>query len=225
VLLVAFLATASSAQIPPPDPRDSVILESKIIRPDSGTGGIVRLRVWITNKDTLTNVSIALEEKSLSDNAYLKLAQPRTFAGTVTRLTGTLGNYPTTSFSKYDDVSPDSFTLASFYDPADAAHSVEPPNPARKAFWDIKFDTASTAAAGGTVQFDTAKVFNVSTQFVDIRGQDIGINFVKGLIVIIRRFPDMPLNFPPNAALLLARRPTFQWRGPHARPFCQKKPR
>ncbi|HEU4435891.1 MAG TPA: right-handed parallel beta-helix repeat-containing protein, partial [candidate division Zixibacteria bacterium] len=36
-----------------PDPRDSIIVESKTIAADSGTGGIVRLRVWITNKDTL----------------------------------------------------------------------------------------------------------------------------------------------------------------------------
>ncbi|HEU4436592.1 MAG TPA: hypothetical protein VFR89_03940, partial [candidate division Zixibacteria bacterium] len=64
-------------------------------------------------------------------------------------------------------------------------------------------------------------VFHVSTQFVDRQGQDIPVNFVKGLISVNRHFPDMPLSSPPDGALLLSRRPTFEWRSPRDSLFAK----
>jgi len=44
-----------------PDPRDSVILESKTIAPGVGSPAAV-VGVFITNKDSLSNVTLALVE-------------------------------------------------------------------------------------------------------------------------------------------------------------------
>ncbi|MGE5693263.1 MAG: hypothetical protein ACM3YF_05740, partial [Candidatus Zixiibacteriota bacterium] len=66
LLLLAVLSWTIGHLSAQPDPRDSVILESKIVAPVAGTGGVVRMRVWITNKDSLTFVTMPLIETSLS---------------------------------------------------------------------------------------------------------------------------------------------------------------
>ncbi len=140
----AFEFTNPPPPLPPPnyrDTRDSIIIDSKTIAADSGTGSIVRLRVWITNKDTLANVSLPLEEKSVAGEAYMLPAHPRTFSGTVVRLTNTLPNYSLANYNRFNGVSPDSFVISSFYDPNDVAGTAEPPNAVRKPLWDILFDT------------------------------------------------------------------------------------
>ena len=68
-----------------PDPMDSIILESKTAHPGAHSGfaadtaAFVYLKVYITNKDTLTAISLALKETSISGGAYLTLARPRNF--------------------------------------------------------------------------------------------------------------------------------------------------
>jgi hypothetical protein len=100
-----------------PDPRDSIILESKTVSPgahpgsSSDTAAYVYLKVWITNKDALSGIFLNYEEKSLSGGAYLVVAHPRDFEGTVSRLTTKL---PTgyASYSGYNSQSPDTGALA-----------------------------------------------------------------------------------------------------------------
>ena len=78
VLLLGILLLTIGQLSAQPDPRDSLILESKIVAPTAGTGGVVRMRVWITNKDSLTAVTMPLVESSLLGGAYMTLARPRT---------------------------------------------------------------------------------------------------------------------------------------------------
>ncbi len=75
-----------------PDPRDSVILESKTVNPGVGKPA-ARVRVSITNKDTLSIVNLALVERSLTGGAYMTLAWPRDIDSVVTPLTTTLNGY------------------------------------------------------------------------------------------------------------------------------------
>ncbi len=72
-----------------PDPRDSVIIESKTI--SNGTGHPwVTVRVFITNKDSLAGYVFPLIEKSQTGGAYMTLGWPREFDSVVTPLTNTL---------------------------------------------------------------------------------------------------------------------------------------
>jgi hypothetical protein len=185
VLLVTTLAMAVLAQAQP-DPRDSVILESKTVypgaHPGSGTdtAAYVYVRMWITNKDTLTAISLALIESSASGGAYMTLGRPRNFNGVVSRLSNTLTGTSAFNFSRYHSTSPDSFRLSVVYDPLQPA-SIEPPNAVRKPFWELKFDTVFTNL--GTIEFDTGTVIQ-NTRFTNTVPQDIPVNFVKSIITV-----------------------------------------
>lgn len=189
VLTVLALLVAAAAfervLAAPPDPADSVILESKVVDTVSGASGsgVVKMRVWITNKDSLTIVTLALKETTLSNGAYLILSHPRSFAGVVVPQTTTLQGSKIFFGGKYNSTSPDSFLVSGIFDPLDPT-SIEPPNAARKALWDIKFDTAS-ATANGIVEFDSAKV-NQNTGFTTTFPLDIPVNFVKSQITVLR---------------------------------------
>lgn len=71
-----------------PSPGDSIIIESKTLTVSTGVPAAV-VRVFITNKDTLTAYTLALVERSRSGGAYMTLSHPRNFDGVVTPLTGT----------------------------------------------------------------------------------------------------------------------------------------
>ncbi len=172
-----------------PDPRDSIILESKVVAPGThpgpsfDTAAYVYLRVWITNKDTLTGIHLPYEERSLSGGAYLVVAHPRTFDGTVNRLTYTLNFTSVTAYSRYNSVSPDSALLAGFASDDPSRNSLELPNAVRKPFWELKFDTV--LAAFGQVQLDSIVYpSGVSIGFVDQTPKDIKVNFVKSIISV-----------------------------------------
>ncbi|MGH8005280.1 MAG: hypothetical protein ACRECJ_11220 [Limisphaerales bacterium] len=182
-----FWAVLAFAQTP--DPRDSVIIESKTVNPGAGAPA-VRVKVFISNKDTLSAVSVGLVEKSLTGGAYMTLARPRTFDGVVTRLTTTLGSWKTLSVSRYNSVSPDTFIMASFFDP-ETQSGFEPPNLVRKAFWEIKFD--SIWSATGTIALDSVKGFGgLNVMLVSAAGKTVWVNFVKGTITV--EAPPPPCN-------------------------------
>lgn len=184
--LLLFAASTAFAQAP--DPRDSVILESKFLMPgadagsSSDTSAYLYVRVWITNKDTLANFTLPVEIRSISNGGFAVLGYPRNFNGTVSRWTSTLGNNLT--FSSFaNSASPDSALWAGFWDPNDTT-TAEPPNATRKVFWELKFDTAKTLSNPGEVQIDSAVVFDNRVGFVDISGSSIRINFLKSMLTI-----------------------------------------
>jgi len=214
-LLLLGLASSIFAAIP--DPRDSIILESKFTRPIVGTGGVVRIRVWITNKDSLHFVTLALIETSISNGAYLILSRPRNFNGMVSRLTTTLGGLLVTSPNLgtsppgrvYNSVSPDSMLIAGGYDPL-LPSTIEPPNTARKALWDIKFDSAIVNSnAIGIVRFDTGRVVQ-STVFTNTVPTDLPVNFVKST-VLIGNSPFLQLIAPLQGISVVQKQPSFIW--------------
>jgi hypothetical protein len=183
--LLVLLLLAASAVAQMPDPRDSIILESKTVYPgahpgsSSDTAAYVYLKVYITNKDTLIAVTTSLQEKTLSGGAYATLGRPRNFNGVVNRLTNTLRAQSVAQLSRYNSSSPDSFLLAGLFEPI--LEDFEPPNAVRKAFWEIKFDTVWNNP--GTFELDTATVFQ-STGFTNTVPLDKPVNFVKSIITV-----------------------------------------
>jgi len=188
-LIFVFWAAHAFAQ---PDPQDSIILESKTVAPGahpgtgSDTAAYVYLRVWITNKDSLTFLTLALIERSTSGGAYMTLARPRTLRYIVSRLTTTLNmtlvtEPPPIPGRVYNSVSPDSFLLAGGFDPLQPG-TIEPPNSVRKALWDIKFDSVFSNA--GTVEFDSGRVVQ-STSFTNTVPVDMPVNFVKSVVTVM----------------------------------------
>ena len=172
-----------------PSPGDSIIIESKTLNPSMGVPAAV-VRVFITNKDTLTAYSLALVERTRSGGAYMTLSYPRNFDGVVTPLTNSLQFSITKTFNGngYNSTSPDTFIVAGFFDPTDIT-TLEPPNWTRKAFLELKFDTVSVGPAGGTVEFEPTAVrpggnSYVYPGFVDLSPHDIKPHFLKGTMNI-----------------------------------------
>ncbi len=168
-----------------PDPLDSVILESKAVAPDSGTGGVLMVRVWITNKDSLSSFTLPLEERSISGGAYMTLARPRDFSGVVVPLTPTLTLFRTFAGNRYNSTSPDSFIISAFYQPSDLA-TAESPNSVRKPFWDIKFDTVTVLSSSGVVELDSAQILSNRIGFtkIDSAATKVAVNFIKAMISV-----------------------------------------
>ncbi len=171
-----------------PDPRDSIIIESKTVLPGGVGSPALTLRVWITNKDPITHVTLPYEEKSLSGGAYLIVSNPRTFSGTVTRITTKLPSNLVAIYGRYNSSSPDSVTLGAFADPSSPS-TLEQPNATRKLFWELKFDSVNLP--NGQVQFDTIRILDNTVHFVDEFGTRIPVNFVKGVVTVF-------LNNKPN---------------------------
>src|SRR3989304_7916505 len=184
LLLVVFLFVAAGRVSARPDLQDSIILESKIVGPIAGASGsgVVRMRVSITNKDSLTYMVLPLIERSLSGGAYMILSRPRSFSGVVAPLTETLRFFSGTSF-RYNSSSPDTFLLAAGFDGVDPA-TIEAPNPTRKAVWDIKFDTVTKVDPVGTVEFDSGRVSGQTVYFTTTHLIDVPVHFVKSIFQV-----------------------------------------
>ncbi len=179
-VVAGLLLLSSVVAFAQPDPRDSVIIESKIVARNLTGSPAFTLKVYITNKDTLANLTLPVEIKTVSGNAFVLLNSPRSFNGTINRLTSTLGN--NTVFSSFvNDTSPDSAIWAAFWDPNDTS-TAEPPNAARKAIWEIKFSHSSDSA--GQVQIDSAVIFSNRVRFVNIGVNSVRVNFVKSIVAI-----------------------------------------
>ncbi|HEU4437487.1 MAG TPA: hypothetical protein VFR89_08480, partial [candidate division Zixibacteria bacterium] len=210
LLLLAILSWTIGRLSAQPDPRDSVILESKTVAPVAGASGsgVARMKVWITNKDSLTYLTLPLIETSTSGGAYMILSRPRTFNGVVVPLTGTLRFFAAANMSRYNSTSPDSFLVAAGFDPSDPT-TIEPPNTARKPVWELKFDTVSSQAQVGTVQFDSGRV-TLSIQFTNTEPSDLPVNFVKSVFQVGVAF-QLDLIAPVDQAVVPDPRPTFLW--------------
>ncbi|MCI0331561.1 MAG: hypothetical protein L0196_11580 [candidate division Zixibacteria bacterium] len=210
LLGVLFLPIGSlSAQTP--DERDSMILESKIVAPIAGASGsgVVRMRVSITNKDSLAYMVLPLIERSLSGGAYMTLSRPRSFTGVVALLTDNTLRYFTGVSFRYNSVSPDTFLLAAGGDGVDPSTN-EPPNPTRKGVWDIKFDTVTKVDPVGTVGFDSGRVSGQIPYFTKTGAIDVPVNFVASVIQVGVPF-QLDLIAPPDGAVIPEQRPTFLW--------------
>jgi len=210
LLLVVFLFVAAGRVSAQPDLQDSIILESKIVGPIAGASGsgVVRMRVSITNKDSLTYMVLPLIERSLSGGAYMILSRPRSFSGVVAPLTETLRFFSGTSF-RYNSSSPDTFLLAAGFDGVDPA-TIEAPNQTRKAVWDIKFDTVTKVDPVGTVEFDSGRVSGQTVYFTTTHLIDVPVHFVKSIFQVGVPF-QLDLIAPPAGAVVPERRPTFRW--------------
>ncbi|MCI0405287.1 MAG: hypothetical protein L0209_04310 [candidate division Zixibacteria bacterium] len=189
LLLIVLSASPYSAQTP--DPRDSIIIESKTVNPGVGSPAAV-VRVFITNKDTLGLITLTLLMKSISGGAYMTLSRPLTFAGAVRPLTNTLNFYPMTSEEwMYHSSSPDTFVIGSNADFRDPS-TIELPNAVRKPFWEIKFDTVRTNT--GTIWLDSILVVHPNrvvnrTTFMGVSVNQmtywrVPVNFVRGVITV-----------------------------------------
>jgi len=169
------------------DPRDSVILESKSIAPSTNPpDGAALMRVWITNKDTISEFQLPLEETSLSGGAYLILSYPRTFGGVVNPQTTTLQWSTSLTSNQFDGISPDRFRLIGSYNSGDLT-TAEPPNLTQKLFWEIKFDTVTVSVPPGSGQAGFDSVRNNPSdriEFRDLAGNRIRTNFVPAVFTI-----------------------------------------
>jgi hypothetical protein len=200
--MVLFLLGAVPAFSQPPDPRDSIILESKTALPgahpgpSTDTAAYLYVRVFITNKDSLIQLVLPLKTTSTAGDAYATVARPRNFLGVVNPLTNTLRYHAATSFFWYNDSSADSFVVAAGFDPG-TPNSIEPPNAVRKAVWELKFD--AVWAAPGIFELDSVIAAGIHMVFVDTRPQDIRVNFVKSIITVAPK-GDFNLDFALTAA-------------------------
>lgn len=215
VLLLAVFSLIAGQLSAQPDLQDSVILESKVVAPGqhpgpaTDTAAYVYQKVYITNKDSLSAISIAVIERSLSGGAYAILGRPRNINGVLNRLTTTLRFFTVVGVAGYNSTSPDSFNVAGVYDPTDLS-TAEPPNPVRKPFYEFKYDSVTTVVLPGEVEFDLSGVVNQPTGFVDVLSQDVPVNFKNGITQV-----GVPLQLdlisPANAAVVPDSRPTFVW--------------
>ncbi|MGH8004631.1 MAG: hypothetical protein ACRECJ_07910, partial [Limisphaerales bacterium] len=190
VALVLLAAVPAFGQAP--HPGDSIILESKTVAPGFhggsalDTAAYLYVKVYITNVDSLTYLTLALEEVSTSGGAYGILGYPRSFTGIITPLTPYFRGQMAAPLSKYNNTSPDSFLVASGFDPADPS-TIAPPFNIRTAIWEIKFD--SVRANAGTFELDSATVFGLRPTFTNTGPTDKPVNFVKSVITV-RPVPD-----------------------------------
>jgi hypothetical protein len=180
-----------------PDSRDSVIIESKTVKPGAGTP-TVYVRVFFTNKDTLAAFSLPLLESSTTGGAYLILSRPRTYSGVVHPLTTTLQYYQPFNGNNYNDASPDTIGIWGIWDPTNKTGTGEPPNLTRKAFLEIKFDTIRSN--NGTVELDSTRIRdNVISFFTQSGSQPtvpVPVNFVKGTITVDGTPPSVTVTNP-----------------------------
>ncbi|MCI0404989.1 MAG: hypothetical protein L0209_02770 [candidate division Zixibacteria bacterium] len=200
--VVLFLLGALPAFPQPPDPRDSIILESKTVAPgahpglSTDTAAYLYVRVFITNKDSLLFMGLSLSSTTSSGGAYATVGRPRNFSGVVNPLTNTLRYDAVTSFVNYNSSSPDRFLVGAWFDPADPA-TIEPPNSVRKAVWELKFDTVW--AVSGTFELDSTTIAGLHTVFTNTAPQDVNVNFVKSVITVVPK-GDFNLDFVLTAA-------------------------
>lgn len=135
-------------------------------------------------------MTLPLVSTSTSGGAYAIAARPRSFFGVVSPLTNTLRYNVATSFSGYNSNSPDGFTVATGFDPAaidppngdSVNETIEPPNAARKAVWELKFDTVWATA--GTFELDSSNACCQPIGFVTIEPLDVNVNFLKSTITV-----------------------------------------
>jgi len=175
-----------------PDPMDSVIIQSKIVLPLNGpcNSAGLKVQVYITNKDSIAGISLPLEQKTVSGDAYGTPSRPANCSAA--RVSPTVFNflYPVAgsgtprlairvpNWQNYHSDSPDTFLFTGTFDATDSDTKV-PPNLTRTLLLEIKFD--SVMGSCGAFEIDSTRFFDNTIQFVDNLGRRVPVNFVKGV--------------------------------------------
>jgi hypothetical protein len=194
--LLLLLCVATAALLVPgtakgarPHPSDSIIVESKTVAPVAGPCGSagLKVRVWMTNKDSLANVTVPLEQKSLSGGAYAALSRK---ADCKTRATGACFSYlgpegslasRLSNFKMYNGVSPDTVLFTATLGDPTSDEQKFPPSAKRRPLLDIQFDSVY---GSGQFVLDSGRVLANTIQFVSLNGRMIPVNFTKGIITV-----------------------------------------
>ncbi len=218
LLLLAVLSWTMGQLSAQPDPRDSIILESKIVAPNLSGDPAFVMKVYLTNKDTITYMVLSLRAQTISGNGYAVLdddgAGGRDFPDIINAVNNTLDRSTFFDAPGYDEVSPDSFIAAGGFapTPSNPRARSESPNSVRDDVWEIRFK--STTSSFGEVKFDTVTI-GQPTGIAVIRWPgptivDVPINFVSSIIQV-----GLPLQLqlvaPPNGGVVPETRPTLIW--------------
>jgi hypothetical protein len=173
---------------------DSIIIESRAVAaglsatpPDTA----FELKVYVTNKDTITYMVLALRVTTFSGTGYAVLTDDgtgfRDFVDVVRPLNSALDRATFFDAPGYDEASPDSFLAGGGWNPTPSfprARS-EAPNAVRDDIWSLRFK--QTTAASGCVLFDTV-TWSQPTGFAVIQYNpgftivDVPVNFVAGIV-------------------------------------------
>lgn len=187
LLFGVFFFGFAGLTIAQPNPGDSMILESKSLAPNMSGDPAFTVRLSITNKDSLTFITLACTEYSLAGSAYALFVGglgnvDRTFGNIVIPLTNTLRYNGASYFLFYSEASPDKFLIAAGFDPDRGDETIEPPNAVRKAIWELKFKHTSDSL--GQVIFDTATISNLKNTFTNTVPMDMPVNYVPAIITL-----------------------------------------
>ena len=171
-----------------PDPHDSIILESRAVAANLTGSPAFRVKVYITNKDSISYMVLAVAERTIAGTAYALLnrtgSNTLTYASVVTNLTNTLRYYTGVSFGAYNNASPDSFLVMAGFDGANL-ETIEPPNAVRKPVWELKFRHSSDSA--GQVLLYRSVIAGAPCHFVNTRPVNLPVNFLPGVITVISK--------------------------------------
>ncbi len=193
-LALILLLAGKTAWAQTPDPRDSIIIESKSVARNLTGSLAFGVRILITNKDSLSYMTTAIAMRTIAGTAYALLNRsatgPLTFGSVVNNLTNTLRYFTAANFVAYNDVSPDSFRLAAGFDGTDPA-TIEPPNVVRKPVWELKFGHSSDSL--GQVLFYPSILAGRVSGFVDTRPVDLNVNFLPGVLTVEPQKGDLNL--------------------------------
>jgi len=189
-LLVGLLLVSTALVWAQPRPGDQMVVESKTVNTGLNAPSAVLLKVSIANVDSLTFLTWACTEYTLSGTAYMLFnngpgGTGRTFANLINPLTPTLRYFSAASFAAgYNDASPDKFLLAAGFDPADPT-TIEPPNAVLKPVWEARFKATSGL---GQVIFDTGTVSGLRNTFTNTGPTDFPVNYTPGVVTIREPF-------------------------------------
>ena len=183
--VLLLVGTVAFAQ---PDPRDSIIIESKTVARNLTGSPAFAVKVYITNKDSVSYMVLALAERTIAGTAYALLNRTSTgdltFGSVVTNLTNTLRYYTGRSFGPYNNASPDSFLVMAGFDGVNL-ETIEPPNLVRKPVWELKFRHSSDSL--GQVLLYPSVISGDGSHFTNVRSGrpvDEPVNFLPGVLTV-----------------------------------------
>ena len=170
-----------------PDPRDSIILESKSVAPNLSGSPAFAVKVYITNKDSLTYMTLGIRESTIVGTAYALLNRDAngllTFYSVVSNLTNTLHYNEGDIFVGYNETSPDFFVLAAGFDGINP-ETIEPPNLVRKPVWELRF-RRTLDVMGQILLYSYLRCGQTSYDyFTNTQPRDIPVNFLPGVITV-----------------------------------------
>lgn len=189
-VLTFLVVGTAEVLIAQPDPRDSMIIETKAVDTSlTGTPSVPAfvVQLLVTNKDSLGYmVLVMVESTATSSNAYALLNRTAggllTFTSMVNAVNGTMSFFTGVNNSQYHDNSPDTILIAGGADGVDDA-TAEPPHAVRTPVWELKFRHSSTGIDSiGVVWLDSAKFSGQHCYFTTKVPPpvDVLVNFLPG---------------------------------------------